>query len=105
MGHSDSEMIAKPPPAAVKKVRAPRPAKAPLDVRLSLKVRFGDGVDETVTLMDERRVPMVNSVFDNRDRILRGFTMLLLRASMTQPKVVREVFPALRLFNKARPKA
>lgn len=97
-------MIAKPPPAAASAKSRERAPKAPLEVRLSLKVRFGEGVDESVTLMDERRVPMVNSVFDNRDRILRSFTMLLLRASMTQPKVVREVFPALRLFNKLRPK-
>lgn len=69
-------------------------------MRLSLKVRFGEGTSETVTLMDDRRVPMVSSVFDNRDRILRAFTALLLRASLTQPKVMREILPALRLFGK-----
>lgn len=98
-------MIAKPSPEAAKPERAPRRPKAPLEVRLSLKVKFGEDADESVVLMQDRRVPMVNSVFENRDRILRSFTMLLLRASMTQPKVVREVFPALRLFNKARTKA
>lgn len=98
-------MIAKPPPDTAKKVRAPRRARSPLEVRLSLKVRFGEEVGESVVLMQDRRLPMVNSVFENRDRILRSFTMLLLRAGMSQPKVMREVFPALRLFSKARPKA
>jgi len=98
-------MIAKPPPQAARPERTPRRVKPPLEVRLSLKVRFGADADESVVLMQDRRVPMVNSVFENRDRILRSFTMLLLRASMTQPKVMGEVFPALRLFNKARSKA
>lgn len=101
----ETVMIAKPPPDAAKKVRAPRRSKQPLEIRLSMKVRFGDDVAESVMLMQDRRVPMVNSVFENRDRILRSFTMLLLRAGMSQPKVMREVFPALRLFSKARPKA
>lgn len=100
-------MIAKPTPAAAagepatpRKRRRTRVEDAPLEVRLSLKVRFGEGTGETVTLMDDRRVPMVNSVFDNRDRILRAFTTLLLRASLSQPKVMREILPALRLFGK-----
>lgn len=63
-------------------------------------MRFGEGTSETVTLMDDRRVPMVSSVFDNRDRILRAFTMLLLRASLSQPKVMREILPALKMFGK-----
>lgn len=102
-------MIAKPTPAAAsEEPAAPRrrlrakAAEAPLEVRLSLKVRFGEGTGETVTLMDDRRVPMVDSVFDNRDRILRAFTTLLLRASLSQPKVMREIVPALRLFAKER---
>ena len=74
-------------------------------MRLSLKVRFGEASGETVTLMDDRRVPMVNSVFDNRDRILRAFTTLLLRASLSQPKVMREIVPALRLFGRNAGKA
>lgn len=76
----------------------------PLEVRLSLKVRFGDEPDESVVLMKDRQVPMVDSVFQNRDRILRGFTMLLLKASLAQPKVVREVFPALKLMGRLRNK-
>lgn len=84
--------------------RRPRRGE-PLEVRLSLKVRFGDAPDESVVLMKDRQVPMVDSVFQNRDRILRGFTMLLLKASLAQPKVVREVFPALKLMGRLRNKS
>ena len=86
---------------------SPSPARRPrrgdpLEVRLSLKVRFGEEPGESVVLMKDRQVPMVDSVFQNRDRILRGFTMLLLKASLAQPKVVREVFPALKLMGRLR---
>ncbi len=89
-------MIAKPPAAPTRR-RKPR---EPLDVRLTLKVNFGDTPDEAVTVMSERRVPMVNSVFEQRDRIIRTFAMTLLRVGLAQPKVVREVFPAMKLLRK-----
>lgn len=73
-----------------------RAAAEPLAVELSLTVRFGDEPDESVTVMKDRAIPMVNSVFHYRDRILRQMSMLIFRAGMTQPKVVRELFPLLR---------
>ena len=90
-------MIAKAPEAAAK---SHRKAREPLDVRLSLKVNFGDTPADAVTVMHERRVPMVNSVFEQRDRIIRAFTMTLLRVGLAQPKVVSEVFPAVKLLRK-----
>ena len=72
--------------------------EGPLEVRMTVRFNFGDAPDEAVTVMDDRRVPMVGSVFESRDRILRGFTSLLLRASMVQPKVAKELFPVLRLL-------
>ncbi len=80
-------------------------SQPPLEVRLSMKVNFGAEPGESVTLMSDRRIPMVSSVFENRDRILRSFALLLVRASMAQPKVVREVFPALRLVGRLRGKS
>jgi hypothetical protein len=77
-----------------------RRAEHPLEVNLSLRFKFGDEPDEVVTVMDGRRVPMVGSLFDSRDRILRGFTMTLMRAGMSQPKVARELFPVLRLLGR-----
>lgn len=81
-----------------------RRPREPLDVRLTLKVNFGETADDAVTVMNERRVPMVNSVFEHRDRIIRTFAMTLLRVGMAQPKVVSEVFPAFRLLRRLKNK-
>ena len=69
-------------------------------MRLTFKINFGDAPGDAVTVMHERRVPMVNSVFDQRDRIIRTFAMSLLRVGLAQPKVVREVFPAMKMLRK-----
>lgn len=69
-----------------------KPAE-PVELRLTLRYRFGEDEEETVTVMDDRRVPMVGSVFDYRDRILRGFTSGLVKAAATQPRVLRELAP------------
>lgn len=87
-------MIAKAPTAKSRRKREP------LDVRLTFKVNFGDTDADAVTVMNDRRVPMVNSVFDNRDRIIRTFAMTLLRVGLAQPKVVSEVFPAMKMLRK-----
>ncbi|HZU77222.1 MAG TPA: hypothetical protein VFA70_10690 [Dehalococcoidia bacterium] len=76
----------------VAKLRSRR-QREPLDVRLSLRFRFGDAPADEVTVMDDRRVPMVGSVLENRDRILRAFAQTLVRVSLRQPKVIRELFP------------
>ena len=84
------------------KPRRKRGRKEPLEVRLTLSYKFGDEPDDTVTIMNDRAIPMVNSVFENRDRILRGFVFGLLKAGVSQPKVMREVFPAVKLLKKLR---
>lgn len=74
-------------------------------MRLTFKLTFGDEPGDSVTVMNERRVPMVNSVFDNRDRILRAFALTLVKVGMAQPKVVREIFPAIKFLRRGkRPK-
>lgn len=93
-------MIAKAPVEPRKKRQ-----REPLDVRLTFKINYGETPADSVTVMSERRVPMVNSVFEHRDRILRTFAMSLLRVGLAQPKVVREVFPPVRLLRRlTRPK-
>lgn len=82
------------PPAILKKPRRPGEPD-PLEVRLSLRFCFGDKPGETVCVMQDRRVPMVDSVLKSRDRILSSFTTLLLRASLAQPKLARELAPLL----------
>ena len=60
-----------------------------MDVILTLKINFGDSPGDAVTLVDEARVPLVGSVFENRDRIAREFLRLLLKASSRQPRVLK----------------
>lgn len=87
---------AEAPPAR----KSRRKLREPLDVRLTFKINFGETPADAVTVMNERRVPMVNSVFEHRDRIVRTFAMSLLRVGLAQPSVVREVFPAMKLIRK-----
>lgn len=67
---------------ALRRVRRKRP---PLEVSLTFKVNFGDSPADQLTLVDERRVPLVGSVFDNRDRIAREFLRLLVKAGLASP--------------------
>lgn len=74
--------------------------KQPLEVRMTMRFKFGEEADDVITMMDDRQVPMVDSVFKNRDRIVRGFVNLLLRAGLKQPKVAREIFPLVKLLRR-----
>jgi hypothetical protein len=82
--------------------QARRGPRAPLDVYLTVSFRFGDEAGDTVTVMRNRRVPMVESVFTSRDRIVGGFVRLLVRTGLAQPKVVREILPLLRVLKRRR---
>ena len=88
---NEGESIAKP------RGRRARAAE-PLEVKLTLRYRFGDEPGDSVTMMDDRAVPMVDSVFKNRDKILRGLAMSLIRAGASQPKVLSEMVPVLKLL-------
>jgi hypothetical protein len=70
----------------------------PLEIQLTVAFRFGDQPNDRVVVIDDRRIPMVDSVFDRRDTIVRNFVRLLLKASVTQPKVLAEIVPALKLL-------
>jgi hypothetical protein len=63
----------------------------PLDVSLTVRFNFGEQPEDAVTVINDRNVPMVGSVFANRDRILRGFIGLLLRTGLREPKVAKKV--------------
>ena len=65
--------------------------KQPMDVVLTLKMNFGDNPDDVLTLIKNRRVPLVGSVFDNRDRIARELLRLMLKAGAMQPRVMRRL--------------
>lgn len=77
-----------------------RATDEPLEVQLTVAFRFGEVPEDRVVMIDNRRIPMVNTVFDSRDAIVRGFAKLLLKAGLSQPKVLREVVPALKLLRR-----
>lgn len=87
-------MIAK----ARAKAREPRRKAVPIDVRLTVSFRFGDEPADHVTVMNDRRIPLIGSVFDSRDAILRGFSRLVLKASLRRPQVAAELLPVLKLL-------
>lgn len=72
--------------------RKPRPA-APLDVQLTVRFRFGPEPADHITMLDAQRIPLVDSVFTQRDRILRGFVLLLLQGGLRSPAVLKEFLP------------
>lgn len=77
---------------------AGRRSRDAVDVRLTVAFRFGDEPGDRVTVMDDRHVPLVGTLFESRDKILRGFTRLLIKAGAQQPKVARELLPLLKLL-------
>ncbi|MDR3419114.1 MAG: hypothetical protein P4L83_23305 [Nevskia sp.] len=74
--------------------------REPLEIRLTMRFNFGDTPEEAITVMDDRRVPLVGSVFESRDRIARGLVLIMLRTGLAQPKVAKELFPVLRLLRR-----
>ena len=78
--------------------RAARGGREPLDIKLTLAFRFGDEPGDRVTMMNDRSIPLVGTVFESRDRIIRGFSKLLFKAAASQPKVAVELIPALKLL-------
>lgn len=71
--------------------RSRRRRREPLEVILTFKMNLGDRPSDAMTLIEERRVPLVGSVFENRDRILREFLRLLMKAGTRQPAVMRRL--------------
>ena len=70
--------------------RARHRGKKPLDVILTLKVNLGDHPGDAITLLEEQRVPLVGSVFENRERIAREFVSLMVKVG-AQPRALRRL--------------
>lgn len=81
---------------------ASRRKREPLQVELTVRFKFGETPEDSVTVLDQQKIPMVNSVFDNRDRILRAFAGLLLKTGLRQPRLAGELIPIARLLRKKR---
>ncbi len=92
-------MIAKSKRDKMQDKRSPR-KKEPVDVNLTVKFNFGAEADDAITILNDVRVPMVDSVFNNRDRIVKGFVSLLLKSGLKSPAVTREIFPIVRLLKR-----
>lgn len=69
--------------------------REPLAVNVTLVVRTGPEPENQFTLLDNRKIPMVGSVFEYRNRISRFFVSSLLRVAATSPSVYRELAPGL----------
>ncbi len=76
--------------------------KEPLDVKLTVAFRFGEEPEDRVTVMNDRSIPLVGTVFESRDKILRGFSRLLFKAAAMQPKVASELVPIFKLVGGGR---
>ena len=64
--------------------------RQPLEVDLTVKMNFGNRPSDAFTLIDDRRVPLVGSVFENRDRIAREFVKLLVKAG-AHPRAMKRI--------------
>lgn len=70
---------------------------------LTFKMNFGDAPGDALTLINKQRVPLAGSVFENRDRIARGFMRLLLKAGAMQPRVWRGMLSLKNRFSGKHP--
>lgn len=80
--------------------KRPLRRKEPMDVNLTVKFNFGKEAEDAVTILNDVRVPMVDSVFNNRDRIVKGFVSLLLKSGLKSPAVAQEISPIIRLLKR-----
>jgi len=76
----------------------------PVTVRLTVRFKFGESKNDTMTMIDDREISMVGGVLEYRDRIMRGFATLLLRAAAAKPGLTRELLPLSGLLRKQRGK-
>ena len=68
-----------------------RDGRKPVDVRLTVRFRFGEDEHDTATMIDDRQIPMVGGILDYRDRIIQGLATLMFKAAAMQPKIIREL--------------
>lgn len=71
-----------------------RRAKKPLDIRLTMRVRFGEQPDEQVTVVNNRQLKLVGNAFKYRDQAINFVVYEVLRAGARQPKVYGGLAPA-----------
>ncbi|MGB1556339.1 MAG: hypothetical protein ACPHCJ_01010 [Oceanococcaceae bacterium] len=75
--------------------RSRRRRQKAMEVRLTVVVAFGSAEEDRVTVIDDRRIWMVGSIFQYRDRIAKLAMATLIRAALMQPKVAARILPGL----------
>lgn len=68
----------------------------PLEIFVSFAVRTGAEPDQHHQILDHQRIPMVGTVFDNRDRIMRYVAMNIIKVAALQTELARSLTPVLR---------
>ena len=80
-----------------------RKRREPLAVDLTLVVRAGPEPEDRYVVMENRRIPMVGSVFRYRERIQRFMLTTMVRVATTSPSALREIAPGMvSLLNRVR---
>lgn len=69
--------------------------REPLKVELNVVVRTGEDPEDLVTIIDHREVPMIGSIFTQRDRIMRFSIGMIWRVVAKSPAAYREIVPGL----------
>jgi hypothetical protein len=71
-----------------------RREKKPVDIRLTMRVKFGQAPEDTVVVVDNRRLKLVGSAFQYRDRAINYFVYQVLRAGSRKPRIYGRFAPA-----------
>ena len=74
---------------------ARRRRRDPLEVRLTVVVNFGEEEEDRVTVIEDRKIWLVGSLFAYRDRVGKLALATLIRAALMQPKVSAKILPGL----------
>jgi hypothetical protein len=72
----------------------PKREKKPVDIRLTMRVKFGKTTDDVITVVDNRRLKLIGSAFQYRDRAISFVVYQILRAGSRRPRVYGRFAPA-----------
>ncbi|MEN8721233.1 MAG: hypothetical protein ABF296_13320 [Oceanococcaceae bacterium] len=84
-----------PAPSPALRRASRRRRRPPLEMELTVVVAFGPEEEDRVTVIRDRKLWMVGSIFQYRDRIARMAMATVMRAALLQPKVAAKIMPGL----------
>lgn len=67
----------------------------PLEMRMTVVVRTGENPEDQLTLMNNRKLHMIGSVFEHRVRIQRYIVTSLFKVATRSPRAFKEIAPGL----------